>query len=87
MEEVNTTKVSLNTQESNINNTDHGVKHEVSKVSANQIYMKWEENQTVLKQHKDRIRVLLEDNRRQLSMITTLKMEVKEVSCNAPNLR
>ena len=54
--------MSLSSQESNINSTDDIVKKEVSILSANQIYMKWEEDENVLKQQKDMIQVLLENN-------------------------
>ena len=62
-----------------IDNTDDSVKQEVSNISAGHIYMKWEEDQTIMKQQKDKMHVLLEDNHQLLSMISTLKMELKEV--------
>lgn len=74
--------VSLSSQESNINSTDDIVKKEVSILSANQIYMKWEEDENVLKQQKDMIQVLLENNHWMLSMISSLKIELKVLSLN-----
>lgn len=79
VEEVNVTNSSPRYQESNIDSTIDSVKPDVSNLSVDQITLKWEEDQTALKQQKERIQILMEDNHRLLSIISTLKMELKEV--------
>lgn len=79
VEEVNVTNSSPRYQESNIDNTIDSVKPDVSNLSVDQITLKWEEDQTSLKQQKERIQILMEDNHRLLSINSTLKMELKEV--------
>lgn len=41
--------------------------------------MKWEEDQAVLKQQKERIQVLMDGNYCLMTIISTLKMELKDV--------
>lgn len=48
-------------------------------MSIDKIFMKWEEDQVVLKHQKNGIHVLFEDNHRVLPMTYTMKMELKEV--------
>lgn len=41
--------------------------------------IKWEEDQEVLKLQKERIQALMEDNHRLMTMISALKMELRDV--------
>ena len=43
------------------------------------LLLKWKENQDVLKQQKKRIQVLIDENYRLMTMISMLKMELKDV--------
>lgn len=50
-----------------------------SQLKYDELLSKWEEDQEVFKVQKERIQALLEDNHHLMSMISALKMDLKDV--------